>query len=552
MRIQQIKRMAMATGLMVAWACLGTARGDFYCGTPTKVPNVNDGFSSLGGSVSADGLSLYFTSQRAGNYGENFDVCVATRATTQDDWGTPRNLGATINGTFFEHTANISPDGLSLLFSSDRPGGWGGMDMWMATRAGVDSPWSEPVNLGPTVNSAAWDLSPRLSADGLSLYFHSARPGGLGGEDIWVATRTSKTAPWGTPTNLGPTINTGNNDGEAVISPNGLVLFFSSDRIGGAGSYDLWMATRKTVDSPWTTPVNLGPKVNSASIEWCGSISADGSTLYFCSDRPTTWGPCTLYQATLTPMPDFNGDGMVDGAEVRILAENWGTDESMYDIGPMPYGDGVVDAQDLLVLSEYVSKEVLDPAIVSLWKLDEYEGDTAANAAGGPEAKLVGNPLWRPGDGAIGGAIRLDGVDDCLIGGFDRDPSKAPWSVFAWVKGGAPGQVILSQEGGVNWLTTDPTTGAFRTDLRSAGRLSRTLATQTVVTDGQWHHIGLTWDGNTRTLCVDGAIAAQDSQGAFTSVNGPLHIGCGSDMAAGSYWSGLIDDVRIYDRTVKP
>lgn len=550
MRTAQITRMAMATGLMIAWA--GAAQGDFYCGKAAKVPNVNDGYSSLGGSISSDGLSLYFTSQRAGNFGENFDICVATRATPQDPWGTPTNLGATINGFYFDHTPNISPDGPTLLFSSDRPGGSGGMDMWMAIRADMDSPWGEPVNLGPTVNSSAWDLSPRLSVDGLSLYFHSARPGGYGNEDIWVTTRASKTDPWGTPTNLGPAINTGSNDGEAVISPDGLALFFSSDRPGGMGGYDLWMATRRSLSSPWTMPVNLGPMVNSANTEWCGSLSADGSTLYFCCDRPTTWGPCSLYQTPLTPMPDFNGDGIVDGKEVRIMAENWGTDASRCDIGPMPYGDGVVDAQDLLVLSGYMSKEFLDPAIVTVWKFDEFEGDTAANTVAGPEATLVGNPAWRPTEGAVGGAIRLDGVDDCLIGGFDGDPSKAPWSIFVWVKGGVPGQVVLSQKGGVDWLTTDPVTGALRTDLRSAGRLSRPLASETAITDGHWHRIGLTWDGTTRTLYVDGGVAAEDSQGAFASVHGPLHIGCSYDMAAGTFWAGLIDDVRLYDCAVKP
>lgn len=551
MRTGRIERMAMLAALALMSAWMGQARGDFYCGAPTKVANVNGGTSNLGGCISADGLSLYFTSQRAGNYGENFDIHVATRATTQDAWGTPRNLGAMVNGTSFDHTANISPDNLSLLFSSDRPGGSGGMDMWIATRYSVDSPWGAPVNMGPTVNSSMWDLSPRVSADGLSLYFHSTRPGGRGSEDIWVATRAAKADPWGAPVNLGAPINSSANDGEAVLSPDGLAIFFSSDRAGGVGSYDLWMATRRIASDPWGTPVNLGPTVNSANVEWCSSISADGVTLYFCSDRPTTWGPCSLYETTITPMPDFNGDGMVDGEEIRIMARNWGTGEPLCDIGPMPYGDGVVDTQDLLILSQYVSKEVLNPAIISYWKLDEIEGATARNAVAAPEAIVIGDPIWQPEAGAIGGALRLDGLDDCLVGGFDRDPSKAPWSVFMWVKGGAPGQVILSQQGGFNWLVADPATGALMTDLRSIGRFSRALSSQAIITDNQWHRIGLTWDGTTRTLYVDGVIAAQDTQSSPRSTYGDLNIGCGSDMATGSFWYGMIDDVRIYNRIVE-
>ena len=98
-----------------------------------------------------------------------------------------------------------------------------------------------------------------------------------------------------------------------MLSADGLTLFFNSDRPGGSGSYDLWVTTRRTTSDPWGPPANLGPIVNSPAVEWCASISADGSTLYFCSDRPHVWGPCSIYQTTITPIVDFNGDGKVDG-----------------------------------------------------------------------------------------------------------------------------------------------------------------------------------------------------------------------------------------------
>jgi hypothetical protein len=125
-------------------------------------------------------------------------------------------------------------------------------------------------------------------------------------------------------------------------------------------------------------------------------------------------------------------------------------------------------------------------------------------------------------------------------------------SVFAWVKGGTPGQVILSQAGGANWLVADAKTGALMTDLQSGARSSKALRSNVAITDGQWHRIGLTWDGATRTLCVDGVVAAQDAADSLKSAFGGMNIGTAKDLASGTFWSGLIDDVRIYNRVVKP
>ena len=97
------------------------------------------------------------------------------------------------------------PTACRCCFSSDRPGGSGGLDIWMATRPTPDSPWGKPVNLGPTVNSSAWDMGAKMSADGLSMLLPFRSPGGLGGEDIWMTTRATKDEPWGPPQNLGPT-----------------------------------------------------------------------------------------------------------------------------------------------------------------------------------------------------------------------------------------------------------------------------------------------------------------------------------------------------------
>lgn len=132
-----------------------------------------------------------------------------------------------------------------------------------------NSEWDTPVNLGPVVNSPFVDNLPELSKDKLSLYFTSARPGGSGGLDLWVSRRESEDAPWGVPVNLGPIVNSSDNDAAPNLSRDGHYLFITSNRPGGLGSNDIWVSRRKDVhdDLGWTTPVNLGAPINGASFD---------------------------------------------------------------------------------------------------------------------------------------------------------------------------------------------------------------------------------------------------------------------------------------------
>src|SRR5712692_11121918 len=106
------------------------------------------------------------------------------------------------------------------------------------------SEWSPLVNLGPHINSAFRDAGPALSKDGLSLYFTSDRPGGRGGNDIWVSQRASREDPWGEPVNLGPTVNTAFDEGVPTFSRDGHFMYFNSVRPGGFGGNDIWISWR--------------------------------------------------------------------------------------------------------------------------------------------------------------------------------------------------------------------------------------------------------------------------------------------------------------------
>jgi len=537
------------------------ARADFTFGKPVNLgPNINSSSVEIDPSISADGLELFFESRRSGGHGLA-DIYVSRRASKDDPWGPCMNIGAPVNTANWEQAPSISADGLSLYFSN-YPSVYGIDDLCVTTRASVSDPWGPPVNLGVTVNSSSDDWAPSISADGLVVFFMSGRAGGLGGDDLWFTSRATKNDPWGSPVNLGATINSSFEEAFPDISADSRMLFFSDHmlgpfRPGGYGGQDIWVTTRATTNDPWGEPRNLGPVINSSDWEFSPNISADGSTLYFCSDRPGGIGSADLWQAPILPVVDFNGDGKVDIQDLLRFIESWGKDDPSVDIGPMPWGDGVVNVQDLEVLMRYWQQEILPPELVAFWKLDETEGSIAKDRAGDNDGTLHGEPQWQPAGGKKAGALQFDGIDDYVSTAFVLDPAAGPFSVFAWVKGGAPGDVVISQTNGMGgsgetWLGTEPSSGKFMSGLAApaVGRfIPQPLKSESVITDGQWHHIGFVWDGSYRFLYVDGVEVAKDAaaQASLKYSNGGLYIGAGKTLDAAAFFFGLIDDVRIYD-----
>jgi 7,8-dihydropterin-6-yl-methyl-4-(beta-D-ribofuranosyl)aminobenzene 5'-phosphate synthase len=262
--------------------------------------------------------------------------------------------------------------------------------------------------------------------------------------------------------------------------------------------------------------------------------------------------PLGVGRIGIPPVVDFNGDEIVDIQDLVVLIESWGQADPAVDIAPPLFGDGVVDERDLEVLMSYWHKEVLPGSLVAYWRLDETEGVVAHDSAGQNDATVMGGTRWRAAGGKIGGALELGGVANFATAKVARDPSLGAFSVFAWVKGGAPGQAILSQAGGANWVIAGDPGGALITELKGSGRNGKPLVSETIITDGNWHRVGFVWDGANRILYVDEIEVARDTQANLAGSTGNLNIGAGSVMAPSSFWKGLIDDVRIYDRAVKP
>ena len=266
-------------------------------------PVINSEFGEFAAHTSKDGLSLYFASTRPQSYGSfgGEDLWVSQRISTDAPWGLPMNLGQVINTTSNDRSPALSRDGHYLFFASDRPGGLGGLDLWVSWRSHTHDNfgWETPVNLGPSVNSAATDAGPGFFANdegGLpQLYLASNRAGGLGGLDIYLSSLIDGVFQ---PPALVQALSTAQVDLTPGIRHDGLEIVLASNRPGGAGGQDLWAAVRSTVDDSWSPPASLGATVNSAANENFPSLSADRSNLYFNSDRPGGLGGSDLYVST--------------------------------------------------------------------------------------------------------------------------------------------------------------------------------------------------------------------------------------------------------------
>jgi acyl-CoA thioesterase-1 len=248
-------------------------------------------------------------------------------------------------------------------------------------------------------------------------------------------------------------------------------------------------------------------------------------------------------------LPDFNSDAIVNFKDFTILAQHWLGNEPSLDISPTPDGDGIVDYKDLAGLAEFWLREI---GLLAHWKLDETEGNIAHDSAKGNDGTVYGDPIWQPEGNIANGALLLDGVNDYIGTPFILNPTEGPFSAFVWIKGGAPGQVVVSQKDIANWLCTDPLEGKLMTELKNPGRSGASMISEAVVTKDEWQRIGFVWDGSSRILYVGTTIVARELQSYLDGSDNELYIGAGKKLEPDTFFSGLIDDVRIYNRAVTP
>ena len=218
------------------------------------------------------------------------------------EWSPPVNLGPSINSAFNDAAPALSKDGLSLYFTSGRPGGMGGNDIWVSQRSSREDPWSEPVNLGPTVNTAFNEDAPSFSRDMHTMYFNSDRPGGFGLRDIWISERahTGDDLAWEEPVNAGPGVNSSAGDTGAGYLENEDVgtplLYFGSTRSGGPGLSDIYVSAQ-AADGSWG-PAVLVPELSSPLDDQRPNVRFDGLELFLFSNRPGGAGLTDVWVST--------------------------------------------------------------------------------------------------------------------------------------------------------------------------------------------------------------------------------------------------------------
>ena len=294
----------------------------------TQVVNLGVGINSTEDDYafkqSHGGENAFLTSNRKSNtkISDEDDIWIIPRE--NNVWGTPRNAGNTLNvenkdNPTGDGACTISLDGRTLYFASSREGGFGNVDIYTAildvgqwdvkniNRAFKNHPhefehsqWIDVKNLGAPINTKWFESHPSISPDNKTLYFVSNRPGGYGKSDIWYS-ELGEDGLWGEPINMGPNVNTAENESSPFIAADNSTLYFSSNGLRGYGEHDLFVVYKE--NGKWDKPVNLGPRVNGAYNDRFPYVPISGQTIYFSSDRKGGYGKYDVYVAIPNPKP---------------------------------------------------------------------------------------------------------------------------------------------------------------------------------------------------------------------------------------------------------
>jgi outer membrane protein OmpA-like peptidoglycan-associated protein len=262
---------------------------------------INSPYHDYAPLIYPDGSAMLFTSNRqapimneAGQPSEHYEDIYISKQNNHN-WSTPVPLGSDVNVEHHDAGASISHDGRFLFLYYEE--GYG--DIYVSEL--TNNVWTKPVALNSNINTIHWETSACMSADGKRLYFSSNRPGGYGELDIWYSEWDAR-GDWGKPKNLGPLINTPGNEDSPYIHADGLTLYFGSDAHPGLGGTDIFRS--EFIDGKWQAPVNMGYPVNTADYDNYFVISNDKKTAYFASVREDGFGETDIYHITfLDPKP---------------------------------------------------------------------------------------------------------------------------------------------------------------------------------------------------------------------------------------------------------
>ena len=277
--------------LILAWPGLGiaqTRQSEIQSQPVNMGPVINSGSRDAEPTFTPDGDTMYFNCfDRLGRTGN--DICVSRWL--NGAWSEPEIVGSPISTEYNEVEPLLSPDGTQLYIQSNRPGGLGGADVWVSDW--VEGEWTEPRNLGEPINSPYGDHCIYFAGPDWNIaYWTSTRPGGYGGNDIWMSERVD--GVWQEAVNLGPMVNSEGQEHQSLPSADGMSLYVTSDRAGGYGGQDVFVTTRDDVGA-WGALVNLGPLINSDQDDRCPAFSPDYSVFYFDSEREGGHGDKDLW-----------------------------------------------------------------------------------------------------------------------------------------------------------------------------------------------------------------------------------------------------------------
>ncbi len=241
---------------------------------------------------------VFTTRRKEDNMNENVyddnkpweDIFIARKV--NDKWQPAKNIGAPVNTPFHNSNSALSADGSMLFVYTDEGNG----DLYFTEQK--NGVWTVPQPLPGIINSSFEEKSITISADETTIYFSSNRPGGFGGLDIYKATKDSK-GQWSNVKNLGPKVNTPQDDDAPFIDYDGVTLYFSSMGHKGMGGFDIFKATFDPTTNEWSAPENLGYPINTPDDDIYFVTSKDSKRAYYSSVREDGLGYTDIYMITI-------------------------------------------------------------------------------------------------------------------------------------------------------------------------------------------------------------------------------------------------------------